>query len=94
MTQYLFVNFSILLAYLILAELFLSSIKAEVEEEDVFDFKQTMTLVRYVFGFNKIGPSAGRFAPLLLFLLRVIGGLSVLAFVTIIYVANSPSAAH
>ena len=94
MAQYLLVTFSFLLAYLILAELFLSSMKAEIEEDGVFDFKQTMTLVRYVFGFEKIGPSAGRFAPLLLLLLRFIGGLYVLAFLTVIYVANYPPAAQ
>ena len=94
MAHYLIVAFSILLVYLILAELFLSSMKAEVEAGDAFDFKQTMILVRYVFGFKKIGPSAGRFAPLLLLLLRVTGGLYVLVFAIIIYVANFPPAAR
>lgn len=92
MTLYLLLVFAVLLLYLILAELFLGSVKAEVEEGAVFDFKQTAALFRYLIGSKKIGPSAGRFAPLLLLLLRIVGGLYVLAFYAVIYVANSAPA--
>lgn len=93
MFQSLLMTFSIVLVYLLLAELFLISMKAEIKEGGVFDFKQDIALARYVFGFEKIGPSAGRFASLLLFLLRVSGGLCVVAFFAVVYVANySPAA--
>jgi hypothetical protein len=92
MTSYLLLTFSVLLVYLILAESFLSSVKGEVEEEEVFDFKQTGALFCYLIGSKKIGPSAGRFAPLLLLLLRIVGGLYVLAFFAVIYIAYSASA--
>jgi hypothetical protein len=94
MTWYLLLVFAVLLVYLIFAELFLCSVKAEVEGVGVFDFKQTASLFRYLIGSKKIGPSAGRFAPLLLLLLRIVGGLYVLAFFAVIYVANCAAVAQ
>jgi hypothetical protein len=94
MALYVLLAFAVSLIYLILAELFLGSVKAEVEEEEVFDFKQTAALFCYLIGVRKIGPSAERFAPLLLLLLRIAGGLCVLAFFAVIYVDNYASVAQ